>query len=226
MFPYRDDNPTLAHALRHADPHWAQRGGVGAGAGNGRGAAALALGVRARAHPGRVPRPAARREPPFPMGPHTVCVLGDEQTWYHAAHLDVPPRRLVPPHRQHVVPLGLREQRGRLDGAHPLPRLLHPVRAGRCRGPDLHESVERHSDGRRLRRDQRRDGRLHRALPQGSGPHAGGPGHLHHPHRGAGLPDAGLLVPAPAPRRRADQRIRRAAWRSGPTPAGSSLGRC
>ena len=40
--------------------------------------------------------------------------------------------------------------------------------------------VERHSDGRRLGRDQRRDGRLHRAVSQGAGAHDDLPRILHH----------------------------------------------
>ena len=45
-----------------------------------------------------------------------ACVLDDRQALVHAAHLDVPPRRLAPPDRQHVVPLALREQRRGCEG--------------------------------------------------------------------------------------------------------------
>ena len=61
------------------------------------------------------------------------------------------------------------------------------------------------------------------AVPAGPGAHARVPVHLHHPDRGARLPDAGLLVPAPAARRAARRRAK-AAWRSGRTSAGSWRG--
>ena len=88
------------------------------------------------------------------------------------------------------------------------------------------ESHQRDPDGRRLGGDQRRDGRVCRALSPGPGPHADRSRLLHHPDRGAGLPHAGLLVPAADPRWAAHAReTRRVASRSGLMPAGSSRAR-
>ena len=167
--------------------------------GHGAGSGAGPVGLRARAHSRGVPR-ARRRGHVDPAESRRGVRARSPAALVHAAHLHVSPRRLAAPDRQHVVPLGLREQRRGFDGPRPVPRVLSAVRPRRGRRADLREPRQRHPDGRRLGGDQRRDGRLRHPVSARAGAHAGVPVHLRHPHRGSGLPDARLLVPPPVAR--------------------------
>ena len=81
MFPYRDDNPTLAtpivtFLLIGANVvMWVLVQGMGAEPSLSR--SVCELGLIPGEFLGRVPQGAT-----VPMGPHTVCVIGDEQTWF------------------------------------------------------------------------------------------------------------------------------------------------
>ena len=79
-------------------------------------------------------------------------------------HLDVPARQLDARDRQHVVPVDLRRQRRGPARARPLHRLLSAVRHRGGARPDRAGSDVDAADGRRERRDRRRDGRVLRAL--------------------------------------------------------------
>jgi len=81
MFPYRDDNPTLATPLvtflliGGNVAMWALIQGMGAEPSLSR--SVCELGLIPGEFLGLVPQGAS-----VPMGPQTVCVLGDEQTWF------------------------------------------------------------------------------------------------------------------------------------------------
>src|SRR5207247_570578 len=115
------------------------------------------------------------------------------------AHLDVHARRLVPPGRQHVVPVGVREQHRGFDGACPIRRVLPAVWGGGRGGAGAGGPELGGADGRRLGRNQRRDGRLRLVVPARTGAHARDPGVFRDDRRAAGVGDAVLLVVAPAP---------------------------
>ena len=222
--PRRQSHPP--HAGRHLRSHRGKRVRLGVRAGHGRRPGAGSIGVRARPHPGRVSSAAAARVRGSPRPRDALRAWAREHLVY-AAYVHVPARRVVPPHRQHVVSVGLREQRRRLDGTAALSGLLSALWPGGGGRADRAQPGQPDSDGRRFRRHQRRHGRVRPALPQGSGPHARGAGRLHHPHRRAGVPDARLLVPDPA-RRAAPARSGpiRGASPSGLTSAGSGRARC
>ena len=196
MFPIRDDNPTLGRStvtvaiVALNALAWVFVQGLGS-------EAALATSVcELGAIPGELLGRVARR-PQVPLGPGMACTLDAQPELVHRPHAHVPARRLVPPDREHVVPLGVRRQRRGRDGRRALRRLLRAVRPGGVRRAGARESVEPHPDGGRLGRDRRRDGRLRAALPARARAPAGRLLRVREPHRGAGLPDARLLVPAP-----------------------------
>ena len=129
MIPIRDQNPS-APSRRHGDDHRGVRGRVLAG---GR----LRAQDRAGLHLD------------FALAPANVTYGIETGTlrWGSAIasvlHLDVPPRWLAPPDREHVVPVDLRRQRRGHAGPFRFLALLSRLRARRGRDPlralaDLH----------------------------------------------------------------------------------------
>ena len=123
-----------------------------------------------------------------------VCVLDGQSSWITVVHVDVHARRLAAPDRQHVVPVDLRRQRRRCDGARPFRRVLSVVRArgGGC--ANALRSVEHRADGRRIGRNRRRDGRIRVAVSARARAHVHISRLLHDDDRGARDLHARLLV--------------------------------
>ena len=133
--------------------------GLGAGAGHGQRAAAQPIGLRAWADPGRfLHRLPAGSE--LPLGRGMSCVV------YARARPGTPSLtsmfmhgELVPPDRQHVVPVGLREQRRGRDGARAF--LLFYLLCGlAAAAAQMARTRLGGSDGRRLGRYRRSHGGL------------------------------------------------------------------
>src|SRR6056297_223898 len=186
MFPLRDENP-------HFLTPYATWGLIG-------------LNVQPRADSRRGAADGVSRHPGAVGAGHHLRA-GRHLNLVHGRHLHVPALWLVPPDRQYVVPLHLRQQRRGLHGPHPLRDLLPAVRprggglADRIR-PGLH-----HPHGGRFRRHRRRHGCLHPAVSEGAGAHADRVRLLHHHHRRTGHVHAGLLVPDPAHQRLQHHRL-------------------
>src|SRR6056297_264909 len=114
-------------ALRDLGPDRAQRARLGAGAGPRHGAGAVALDVQPGAGSRRGAADGVSRHPGAAGAGHHLRA-GRHLNLVHGRHIHVPARWLVPPDRQYVVPLHLRQQRRGLHGPHPLRDLLPAVR--------------------------------------------------------------------------------------------------
>ena len=108
-----------------------------------------------------------------PMSDRLVCVTDPGRQYRKHLHVDVHARLVDAPHRQHVVPVALREQRRRLDDPAAVPDFLPHLRRRRGAGAGGGRPRICHPDGRRLGCDQRRHGCLPRALSARPRLHAG-----------------------------------------------------
>ena len=221
MIPIRDDNP---HFLTPYATYaivalnvlaWVLVQGLGTRA------RAVAVGLHARPGARRAAAHGARRRAGAGGSGHVLCRHRYVELALRAdAHVHA--RQLDAHHRQHVVPLDLRQQRRGLHGPRAFRRLLSALRLCCRRVTDMGEPRVGHPDGRGVGRDRRRDGRLRPALPARQRAHAVLVRLLRDHHRHSGDLDDGLLVPGAADRRAGlARRVRAAAWRSGRTSAAS-----
>ena len=144
-------------------------------------------GLRPGGHPGGSPRGCA----PASRG-------GDGAADGDRVHIDVPPRRMDAPHRQHALSVDLRRQRRRQHGPRALHRLLPSVRGGGGARAGSAGHALAGADDRCKRSDFGGARSLSAALPPR--PRAGAdPARLLHPaHPPAGQHRPGALVRAPA----------------------------
>src|SRR5713226_2616898 len=197
MFPYRDENPTekpaiitVAIIIANTLVFILLRGTGAIGA----------VGMRARADPGRA---AAHREAGEWRGARAWHRLPGRcrAEVLDGDLVDVYPWWLAAPHRQHAVPLGLREQHRRRDGPWKIHRLLSVMRHRGGGDANAPEPALDRPYGRSLGRNQRCAGGVPAALSQRAGPHADHFAHLHHVRRAASVGDAWLLGRSPTSRR-------------------------
>src|SRR5437773_6170873 len=160
---------------------------------------ALARRVRLRPDPGRAHRRAAAGHT-LSHGRRSRVSHRSGPAARQRADLDVSAWLVDAPARQHVVPVAVRQQHRGLDGPRALRGVLSRVRRRGGAGAGRRQSALGGADGRRLGRDQRRHGRLPRALPARARLHAAAHRLLH--RRVAGVDDAALLA-GPAVRQRA-----------------------
>ena len=107
-----------------------QRAGVDPGAGRGIGGGACDLGLQPRPDSRRADRQRCRLATRFPMGDGLVCLTDPGRQpinvltsmFLHGSWMHL--------HRQHVVPLAVRQQHRRLDDAPPVRRVLSALRPG------------------------------------------------------------------------------------------------
>jgi len=129
VLPYKDENPTELTPLITVGIiivnvlAWLFVQGAGAAEPLARSVCQLGL------IPGEVLQHGAARDCRAARGGPAVRPHGGREL-VDARHLDVHARRVAPPDRQHVVPVGVREQHRRLDGTHALRSVLPAVRGG------------------------------------------------------------------------------------------------
>ena len=123
-------------------------------------------------------------------------------SWVAVRDVDVPARRDSSRRRQHAVPVDLRRQRRGPHGPRAVPGVLPALRRGGGAGTDGDAAGFDCRDGRRQRRDRRRDGRVLRALPALAHRHPGADLLLFPAHRGAGDLLPRHVVPAAVRQRR------------------------
>ena len=191
MIPLRDANPTRRTPLGHAlADHRLLRGvRLGARAARERRRPALETFITA------VGRRAGR--PDRGLGPWRLRLAGDRD----ARDQPVPARRLVPPARQHALPVDLRQQRRGPFRAGRLPRVLPAGRGAGGPDPGRHRPELDGPDDRRVRGDRRDARRVLRALPASPGDLARLPRLLLPADRRPGDHRPRLLVRPPAHRR-------------------------